>query len=80
MAQSFESLPLAKRARRYREMADAALVNARQTQDPVMRAEYLILAASWHTMAQEIEKGPAGRAQLEQSSDRLRRSRRKATH
>ena len=73
MGQSFASLPVRKRAQRYREMADAALLNARQMQDPLIRAEYLALAASWHTMAQEIEKGPDGRAQLEQSQARLRR-------
>lgn len=80
MGQFFDSLPATLRAQRYREMADAAFLKAQRVPDPELRAEYLGLAAGWHAMAQEIEKAPDGRTQLEESQRRVRQAIRKEKH
>ena len=57
MGQSFELLPLAERAQQYREMADATFLKAQKVEDPLLRAKYLAMASSWHTLAQQLEAG-----------------------
>gem|GEM_PF-6651047 len=80
MGQFFDSLPAALRAQRYREMADAAFLKAQRVSSAEMRAEYLALAAGWLAMAQDIEKAPDGRTQLEESQRRVKHAIRKEKH
>ena len=54
---SFELLPVEERVRQYREMADATFLKAQKMEDPIQRTRYLSMAASWHALAQEMEKG-----------------------
>lgn len=64
--------PPQERARRYREMADAAFLKAQHLKTAGQRAEYLSLAAAWHALAQEMEADIRKLAQLEASQERLR--------
>jgi len=80
MGQPFDNLPVNIRAERYREMADAALLKAKRIKTASLRAEYLTLATAWHSMAQELEKAPDGRTQLEESQARIKRRARKDKH
>lgn len=61
-----------ERARRYREMADAAFLKAQHLKNPDRRAEYLSLATAWHALARKIESDIRGLAQLEASQQRVR--------
>jgi hypothetical protein len=56
LGQSLRSLSPEQRAERYREFADAAFLKAQHTKHQEHRAEYLSMAAAWHTMAMEIEQ------------------------
>jgi hypothetical protein len=57
VGQSFELLPLAERVQQYREMADATFLKAQKVEDPAVRSQYLNMATSWHSLAQELEAG-----------------------
>jgi len=57
MGQSFEMLPVAERAQQYRDMADATFLKAQKLDDPVLRAQYLDMAANWHRLATALETG-----------------------
>ncbi|HET7084699.1 MAG TPA: hypothetical protein VFI23_08015 [Rhizomicrobium sp.] len=61
--QPIESLPIAERIGQYREMADAAYLKARKALNPTQQSEYLNMAASWHALAQELERTESGPAQ-----------------
>jgi hypothetical protein len=54
--QLLESLPLAQRLLRYRQLSQEALQKATNIEDEEMRAGYLSMAAGWHMLATEIEK------------------------
>lgn len=56
LGQVLESLPLAQRLMRYRQLSQEALRKATQTEDEDMRAGYLSMAAGWHMLATEIER------------------------
>jgi len=56
LGQLLESLPLAQRLLRYRQLSQEALQKATNTEDQEMRAGYLSMAAGWHMLATEIEK------------------------
>src|SRR5258708_20686482 len=56
VAQAFDSLPSDQRAERYRQVASEAIQKAKETRDPERRAEYLMMAASWHNLAVETER------------------------
>lgn len=73
LTQPFEALAPAERARRYRELADAAFFRVRHAKSEQLRADYLKLAAGWHAMAQEMEVNVRTLAQLEASQERLRK-------
>jgi hypothetical protein len=60
VGQSLESLPAEKRIERYRQFADAAFLKAQKAQSPEQKADYLSMAASWHSMARELERILAG--------------------
>ena len=55
MRESLESLPAEQRARRYRELANAAFREAQYIKNPVERVERLRLAWSLHGLAQKAE-------------------------
>ena len=74
VGQSFNSLPPNQRARRYRELADAALAHLKNVKTPEHRAEYLNLAAGWHALAQDIEANLNSLAQLEISQEHLQKA------
>ena len=57
MGHSLELLPIQERAQQYRDMADATFLKAQKATDPQLREQYLDLASSWHSLAQELEKG-----------------------
>jgi hypothetical protein len=57
MSHSFELPPLAERIQQYREMADATLLKAQQSENPDLRAHYCNLATRWHALAQQLEEG-----------------------
>ena len=57
MGQSFGLLPIEERIQQYREMADATFLKAQKLEDPALRKEYLKMAASWHSLAQQLEAG-----------------------
>ena len=57
MSQSFELLPIEERSQQYREMAEATFVKAKRTDDPVIRAQLMSMAKSWHALSQELERG-----------------------
>ena len=59
MGHSFELLPAQERVQQYREMADATFLKAQKVEDPLLRDQYLNMAANWHALAQELEKGKA---------------------
>ncbi len=65
-------MPPQDRARRYREMADAAFLKAQHLKTPQHRAEYLSLAVAWHALAQEMESDVRSLEQLEASQRRVR--------
>jgi hypothetical protein len=52
-----DSLSPQQRSRHYRELADAAFLKAKHVDNPQTRTEYLTLAAAWHALAQEMERG-----------------------
>jgi hypothetical protein len=54
--QTHDSLPLDARVARYRQYASAALRRAAETTDTELHARYLSTAASWHTLASELER------------------------
>ena len=56
LGQLLESLPLAQRLLRYRQLSQEALQKATNIEDEDMRAGYLSMAAGWHMLATEIEK------------------------
>ena len=56
LGQLLESLPLAQRLLRYRQLCQEALQKATNIEDEEMRAGYLSMAAGWHMLATEIEK------------------------
>ncbi len=56
LGQLLESLPLAQRLLRYRQLSQEALQKATNIEDEEMRAGYLSMAAGWHMLATEIEK------------------------
>jgi hypothetical protein len=56
LGQLLESLPLAQRLLRYRQLSQEALQKATNIEDAEMRAGYLSMAAGWHMLATEIEK------------------------
>ena len=56
LGQLLESLPLAQRLLRYRQLSQEALQKATNIEDREMRAGYLSMAAGWHMLATEIEK------------------------
>lgn len=56
LGQLLESLPLAQRLLRYRQLSQEALQKATNIDDEEMRAGYLSMAAGWHMLATEIEK------------------------
>ena len=72
MGRSSKSISPEERARRYREMADAAFLKAQRLKTPRERAEYLNLATAWHALAQEMESDIRSLAQLEASQQRVR--------
>ena len=80
MGKLFGSVPVATRAERYRELADAAFLKATRIDDATMRVEYLALAAGWHAMAQELEKDVESKTQLEESQRRVHRVVRQEKH
>jgi hypothetical protein len=51
-----ESLPLAQRLLRYRQLSQEALQKATKMENDELRAGYLSMAAGWHMLATEIEK------------------------
>ena len=55
MIPSLDFLPAGERARRYREFAAAAFGQAGTAETEELRAEYLSMAAGWHSMAFELE-------------------------
>lgn len=55
MGQSFDLLPAAVRAQRYREMAVAACDLADSSPSLDSKAEYLKLAGAWQRLAAELE-------------------------
>ena len=71
MGQSIHSLPPSRRCQRYREMADAALLESQQAKTSQQRAEYLTMAAGWLALAQDLELDPRRLTQLEESQQRL---------
>jgi hypothetical protein len=52
---SLDFLPTGERAKRYREFAAAAFDHAGTAETEQLRAEYLSMAAGWHSMAFELE-------------------------
>jgi hypothetical protein len=56
LSQLLESLPLAQRLLRYRQLSQEALQKATNIEDEEMRAGYLSMAAGWHMLAVEVEK------------------------
>lgn len=56
LGQLLDSLPLAQRLLRYRQLSQEALQKATHIEDEDMRAGYLSMAAGWHMLATEIEK------------------------
>jgi len=69
MGQSLESLPPEQRAERYRQFAADAIKKAQDSQESDRRAEFLGMAAGWHTMAVEAERLAALRPPGEAGSD-----------
>jgi hypothetical protein len=62
--QLLDSLPLAQRVMYYRRLAEAALYEASAVADRDARGGLLSMAAGWHLLASELERGtrPAGQA------------------
>ncbi|MFL6689812.1 MAG: hypothetical protein ACJ8IR_06440 [Alphaproteobacteria bacterium] len=58
MARAFDLLPAPERARRYREMAKAALHMAEDAPTSEDKASYISLSASWHSLATSLEREP----------------------
>jgi tellurite resistance protein len=56
LGQLLESLPLAQRLLRYRQLSQEALQQATKIENDELRAGYLSMAAGWHILATEIEK------------------------
>ena len=56
LGQLLESLPLAQRLLRYRQLSQEALQKATNIEDEDMRAGYLSMAAGWHMLATEMER------------------------
>lgn len=56
LGQSVGLLPIEKRIERYRQFADAAFLKAQRADNPDQKAEYLSMAAGWHSMALEAER------------------------
>jgi hypothetical protein len=56
LGQLLESLPLAQRLLRYRQLSQEALQKATNIQDEATKAGYLSMAAGWHTLATEVER------------------------
>ena len=77
MGRSLKPISPEERARRYREMADAAFLKAQHLKTPQGRAEYLSLAMAWHALAQEMESDIRSLAQLEASQQRVREAKNK---
>ena len=56
VGQLLASLPPDERAQRYRQFATEAVRKAQEACDLDLRAEYVTMAAGWHTMAVEAER------------------------
>lgn len=56
LGQLLESLPLAQRLLRYRQLSQEALEKATKIEDEEIRAGYLSMAAGWHMLATEIAR------------------------
>lgn len=56
LGQLLDSLPLAQRLLRYRQLSQEALQKATNLDDEDMRAGYLSMAAGWHMLATEVER------------------------
>ena len=56
LGQALESLSSGERAERYRQFAAEAMRKAGSATDADRRAEYFMMASSWHTMAVEAER------------------------
>lgn len=59
LSRLLESLPMAERARHYRQLAHEALKNAAGAAEGDLRTGYLTMAAGWHSLATEIERATA---------------------
>ena len=79
LGQSLESLPSGQRAERYRQFAQDALKRAAEAAAPDQRAEYIAMAAGWHTMALEAEKSAIADGQIARKP-RARTARQKEPH
>jgi hypothetical protein len=53
----FELLLVEERIQQYREMADATLLKAKRTEDPIIRAQFVNMATNWHALALQLEAG-----------------------
>ena len=60
VARAFDALPPPERARRYRQMAKAALDMAGGAPTSEDKASYISLSASWHSLATNLEREPDG--------------------
>jgi len=58
VARAFDALPPPERARRYRQMAKAALDMAGGAPTSEDKASYISLSASWHSLATRLEREP----------------------
>ena len=56
LGQFLETLPLAERLQRYRQLSQEALQKATDCAEEDMRAGYLSMAAGWHMLATEVER------------------------
>jgi hypothetical protein len=56
VGQLLSSLPLEERIERYRQFAAQFVAKALEESDADRRAEYIAMAAGWHSMAQEAER------------------------
>jgi hypothetical protein len=56
MTRAFDLLPAPERARRYRQMAKAALDMAGGAPHSEDKASYISLSASWHSLATSLER------------------------
>lgn len=60
MGRAFDLLPPLERARRYREMAEAACLLAADAPNSERKAGYLEYASAWHDLAAALERELGG--------------------